>query len=121
MGISGGFYSGKKVLVTGHTGFVGYWLCRVLAQIGTKIVGYSIDVPNTTLQPEESDKLMSVKGDIRDKESLEKVFAKFQPELVFHLAAQTSTSKALTDPSYTYETMSWVHSTYWRLRERLHT
>ena len=104
MDICGGFYSGKRVLVTGHTGFVGYWLCRVLMHAGAETMGYSIDIPYVTLQPEDSDRLRSVKGDIRERESLEKLLAEFQPEFVFHLAAQTNASKALEDPSYTYET-----------------
>ena len=90
--------------MTGHTGFVGYWLCRVLKQAGAKTVGYSIDIPYATLQPEESDSLKSVTGDIRDKESLERVFSEYQPEIVFHLAAQSSAEKAQIDPTYTYET-----------------
>lgn len=90
--------------MTGHTGFVGYWLCRVLKQAGAKTVGYSIDIPYATLQPEESDSLKSVKGDIRDKESLERVFSEYQPEIVFHLAAQSMADKAQIDPTYTYET-----------------
>jgi CDP-glucose 4,6-dehydratase len=104
MNISGDFYSGKCVLVTGHTGFVGYWLSRVLKQAGAKIVGYSIDIPYSILQPEDSDNLKSVKGDIRDKESLVRVFVEYQPEIVFHLAAQSSAEKAQIDPTYTYET-----------------
>ena len=99
MRLFGDYYKGKTVLVTGHTGFVGYWLCRVLIHAGAKVIGYSLDEPGKKISTE----LISIVGDIRDKGHLSKVFDEYKPEVVFHLAAQTQKDQAILDPLNTYE------------------
>ena len=85
------FYKGKKVLVTGHTGFKGSWLCRVLIKYGAAVCGYSLPAPT---QPNlfalcgAEEQMRSVTGDVRDLERMQTVFREFQPEIVLHLAAQ---------------------------------
>ena len=101
------FYKGKKVLVTGHTGFKGSWLCRILVNMGAIVTGYSL-VPPTNPNLFElagvEDKIHSVIGDIRDLDKLKAVFAQAQPEVVLHLAAQPIVRDSYKDPVYTYET-----------------
>lgn len=101
------FYKGKKVLITGHTGFKGTWLCRILTGMGAQVTGYSLEAPTTpdlfSMSGVEA-KMDSVIGDIRDLAKLKETFAKAQPELVFHLAAQPIVRDSYKDPVYTYET-----------------
>lgn len=101
------FYRGKKVLVTGHTGFKGSWLCRMLTLAGAKVTGYALPAPTdpslfAIAGMEES--MDSVIGDIRDRNHLAAVFEAVQPELVFHLAAQPIVRESYENPVYTYET-----------------
>ena len=101
------FYKGKKVLVTGHTGFKGSWLCRILVNAGAEVSGYSLNPPTYPSLFEIAglkDKMNSVIGDIRDYEHLYQVFEEVQPEIVFHLAAQPIVRDSYKDPKYTYET-----------------
>lgn len=101
------FYKNKKVLVTGHTGFKGAWLCILLKKLGAKVIGYS-------LPPLEGECLFSIGevekgmtsifGDIRDRGKLEEIFDKERPEMVFHLAAQPLVRESYVNPVYTYET-----------------
>ena len=108
------FYKGKKVLVTGHTGFKGAWMCKVLAGAGADVTGYSLEPPTKPSLFEiaqiEKD-IHSVIGDIRDFHSLKKVFDEAKPEIVIHLAAQPIVRDSYIDPVYTYETnvMGTVH------------
>lgn len=101
------FYKGKKVFITGHTGFKGSWLCKILINAGAIITGYSIDVPTNPSLFEianiEKD-IISIKGDIRDLKSLKKAFDNANPEIVFHLAAQPLVIESYKNPVYTYET-----------------
>ena len=101
------FYRNKIVLVTGHTGFKGSWLCKMLINAGAKVIGYSLNAPTTpnlfSLAGIE-DKMVSVNGDIRDFNHLKEVFDKYQPECVFHLAAQPIVRDSYKEPRYTYET-----------------
>jgi CDP-glucose 4,6-dehydratase len=101
------FYKDKKVLVTGHTGFKGTWLCKVLINAGAEVTGFSLE-PNTEpsiFQLSGIEKRMkSVIGDIRDYAHLERVFNDFQPEIVIHLAAQPIVRDSYENPRYTYET-----------------
>lgn len=105
--ITKGFYKNKRVFVTGHTGFKGSWLCKVLANEGAIVTGYSLE-PTTKpslfeLASIEKD-ITSVIGDVRDYASLKKAFDDAQPEIVFHLAAQPIVRDSYKDPAYTYET-----------------
>lgn len=101
------FYKNKTVLVTGHTGFKGSWLCKILINLGANVIGYSLDAPTTpnlfTLSKIEN-KMVSIIGDIRDFEKLMSVFDKYKPEIVFHLAAQPIVRDSYKEPRYTYET-----------------
>lgn len=101
------FYQGKKVFVTGHTGFKGAWLCKILTNLGAKVTGYALQPPTNpnlfTIAGIEND-IDSVIGDIRDIKSLKNVFDATQPEIVFHLAAQPIVRDSYKEPAYTYET-----------------
>ena len=101
------FFKGKKVLVTGHTGFKGSWLCRILTDMGAEAAGYAKEPPTSPslFYGAGLDHTMdSIIGDIRDLEHLKQVFRQFQPEIVFHLAAQPIVRDSYKDPVYTYET-----------------
>ena len=101
------FYKNKKVLVTGHTGFKGTWLCKILINAGAQVCGYSLEPPTDpnlfTLSKIEKD-MQSIIGDIRDYNHLKKVFDEFKPEIVMHLAAQPIVRDSYKNPKYTYET-----------------
>ena len=101
------FYKGKKVFITGHTGFKGTWLCEILTKAGAIVTGYSINVPTNPSLFELSnmeEKIESITGDIRNLETLEKAFNEAKPEIVFHLAAQPLVIESYKNPVYTYET-----------------
>lgn len=101
------FYEGKKVLVTGHTGFKGTWLTRILVNAGAEVTGYSRCSEKNFSLFEVADikgKINHIKGDVRDLENLKKVFENIQPEIIFHLAAQPIVRDSYKDPVYTYET-----------------
>lgn len=101
------FFRGKKIFITGHTGFKGSWLCKMLINAGADVSGYS-------LLPEDKENLFSISenekymtsniGDIRDFDNLETVFNDFNPEIVIHLAAQPLVRESYQRPKYTYET-----------------
>ena len=101
------FYRGKKVFVTGHTGFKGTWLCRILIDAGAQVTGYSLPAPTTpnlfTLSG-IGKQMVSVIGDIRDLPKLKATFNAAQPEIVLHLAAQPIVRDSYKEPVYTYET-----------------
>ena len=101
------FYKGKKVFVTGHTGFKGTWLCRMLVNAGAIVTGYSLEPPtkpNLFALADLEGKMTSVIGDVRDMDGLKAAFDAAQPEIVLHLAAQPIVRDSYKDPRYTYET-----------------
>ena len=99
------FYRGKTVLITGHTGFKGSWLTRILINLGANVVGYSLE-PDEDHQLFEmaqiKDKIHHVIGDILDYDLLYKTFKKYKPEIVFHLAAQPIVIESYNNPRNTY-------------------
>ena len=101
------FYQNKRVFVTGHTGFKGTWLCRILLNAGAVVTGYSLEPPTNPNLFDLSDvkgRMTHVIGDIRDLKSLKAAFDAAQPEIVLHLAAQPIVRDSYKDPRYTYET-----------------
>lgn len=101
------FYKGKRILVTGHTGFKGTWMCKVLLQQGADVIGYalrpSLDRNLFDLSGVKKH-ITSIYGDIRDIDRLEKVFKEYKPEIVIHMAAQPIVRESYQNPRYTYET-----------------
>ena len=101
-------YKDKVVLLTGHTGFKGSWLAIWLNMLGAKVVGYSLDPysnrDNFVVSKLQSKLLADVRGDIRDQKKFNETIQKYQPELIFHLAAQALVKTAYNDPVETYET-----------------
>lgn len=101
------FYKGKKVLITGHTGFKGAWLCQILIMAGADVYGYSLEPPTSpnVFELLEIEKQMtSYIGDVRDYEKLKRVFEEVKPEIVLHLAAQPIVRESYKDPRATFET-----------------
>lgn len=101
------FYQGKRVFVTGHTGFKGTWLCRMLVGAGAIVTGYSLEPPtepNLFSLADLEKNMHSVIGDVRDYAALLTAFQTARPEIVFHLAAQPIVRDSYKDPRYTYET-----------------
>ncbi|MBO5566860.1 MAG: CDP-glucose 4,6-dehydratase [Succinivibrio sp.] len=101
-------YQGKTVLVTGHTGFKGSWLSIWLTMLGSKVIGYSLE-PYSPKDNYYASHLSEhihaeVLGDLRDSDKLEETIAKYQPEIIFHLAAQALVRESYVNPKYTYET-----------------
>jgi len=100
-----GTYMGKKVLLTGHTGFKGSWLALWLTQMGAKVVGYSLEAPSKPNHIELLDlDIISIISDIRDTATLNAVFEEHQPDIVFHLAAQPLVRYSYINPVETFET-----------------
>ncbi len=100
-------FKGKKVFITGHTGFKGSWMSYVLTYLGAQVTGYSLEPPTepslfavANLECE----VESIIGDVRDYEKLNREMKRVQPEFVFHLAAQPIVRESYLNPRYTYET-----------------
>ncbi len=101
------FYKGKRVFITGHTGFKGSWLCKILSNWGAEVTGYSLTPPTTPNLFDTANigaDINSVIGDIRDFDSLKKAFDDAKPEIVLHLAAQPIVRDSYKMPAYTFET-----------------
>lgn len=99
-------FKGKNVLVTGHTGFKGSWLSIWLRELGANVIGYALK-PNS-LKDNFSicglkNHIIDVRGDIRNQHLINKVFEKYKPDIVFHLAAQPLVRYSYMHPKYTYE------------------
>ena len=101
------FWHHRRVFVTGHTGFKGSWLCLQLAQAGADVAGFSDGVPTTPslyAAARVEELVTSVAGDVRDRDSVERALARHEPEVVFHLAAQSLVRRSFAEPVLTYET-----------------
>ena len=101
------FWKGKRILITGHTGFKGSWLAFWLKMLGAEICGYALapeTEPNLFENLQLASEIESVAGDVRDLENFEKCLKNFQPEIVFHLAAQSLVRKSYRAPIETYTT-----------------
>ncbi|MEG0618344.1 MAG: CDP-glucose 4,6-dehydratase [Bacilli bacterium] len=101
------FYKGKKVFITGNTGFKGSWLSKILLMAGADVLGYALE-PNTepnlyTILNLEG-QMKTITGDIRDYKLLYKSLNEFNPDIVIHLAAQPIVRESYKNPTYTYET-----------------
>jgi CDP-glucose 4,6-dehydratase len=108
------FYKGKKVFITGHTGFKGTWLCRILLQRGAEVSGFALEAPTAPslfVQTGTVKDIHSVSGDVRNRNALIKAVQEAQPEIVFHLAAQPIVRLSYREPAETYATnvMGTVH------------
>jgi CDP-glucose 4,6-dehydratase len=100
-------FAGKRVFLTGHTGFKGTWMTILLKELGADVAGYALP-PDTDRSHFDllglSSKIRHIVGDIRDKEHLHSAMQDFRPEYVFHLAAQALVRKSYSDPEYTFDT-----------------
>lgn len=104
-----GFYRGRRVLVTGHTGFKGAWMCLLLSRAGASVLGYSLDPPSSPslfsllrLDSEPPRGLASLHADILDLPGLSRAVADFDPEVVVHMAAQSLVRPSYDDPAGTF-------------------
>ncbi len=108
------FYQGKKVLLTGHTGFKGAWMLVLLNELGAEVKGYALEAPrkNDLFYAIEGDKLCDSQiADIRDRDSMTKAIVDFQPDVILHFAAQAIVRESYKTPVETFDTnvMGSVH------------
>jgi len=114
MSADASFWRGKRVLVTGHTGFKGSWLTLWLQALGAEVIGLALDPPSTPSLFERGrveEGMVSIHGDLRNLDDVLGVMETYRPEVVFHLAAQSLVRPSYQDPVYTYATnvMGTVH------------
>ncbi|MDA8985367.1 CDP-glucose 4,6-dehydratase [Candidatus Pelagibacter sp.] len=101
------FFNGKKIFITGHTGFKGSWLAYILFLSGAKVAGYSLKPKNkydNFYLLKLNKKIQNNFGDIRDKKKLSNLVKKFKPDIIFHLAAQPLVKESYRDPKFTFST-----------------
>lgn len=101
------FYKGKRIFITGHTGFKGSWLTRMLLLAGAAVTGFSLDTPTTPNLFSLSDvknRITSIYGDVRNLNFLKKTFYEASPDIALHLAAQPIVRDSYKNPHHTYET-----------------
>lgn len=99
------FFQNKKVLITGHTGFKGTWLTRILIEAGAQVIGYALESESDFFSVSKNEaEMISIIGDIGDLNHLKTVFTHHQPEIVFHLAAQPLVRLSYEKPVETYQT-----------------
>jgi CDP-glucose 4,6-dehydratase len=108
------FWRSKRVLITGHTGFKGSWLSLWLQSVGAEVVGYALGPPtepNLFTTAKVADAMISVLGDVLNRDHLQNTIEKYRPEFVFHLAAQSLVRQSYKNPVDTYATnvMGLVH------------
>lgn len=106
-GLFDNLFNGKRILITGHTGFKGSWLSIWLQWLGANVIGYALSPPTTPSLFEKADVsngMTSIIGDIRDLHNLKQVFIEHQPEIVVHMAAQSLVRRSYKKPIETYET-----------------
>jgi CDP-glucose 4,6-dehydratase len=107
LNITNNFWEGKKVLITGHSGFKGGWLSLWLQKLKADVIGYSLSIPTTPSFFEitkADDNMISIFGDMRDFNTLQNVISKYKPEIIFHLAAQSLVLSSYESPLDTYST-----------------
>jgi len=101
------FWRGKKVFLTGHTGFKGSWMSLWLQSLGAEVTGYSLEPPTSPSLFESASVasgMRSITGDVCDLPHLKQTMAEFKPEIVFHMAAQSLVRVSYEDPILTYQT-----------------
>jgi CDP-glucose 4,6-dehydratase len=101
------FWRGKRVLLTGHTGFKGSWMSHLLQRLGAEVTGYSLapaTSPSLFTVSKLDKKIHSKIGDVRDLQSLKQVYKECEPDIVFHMAAQALVRPSYVDPVSTYST-----------------
>ncbi|WP_239060669.1 CDP-glucose 4,6-dehydratase [Bacteroides sp. 519] len=108
------FFKGKRVLITGHTGFKGSWLSIWLHELGAEVIGISLDpvtAKDNFVLSKIGNKIIDLRGDVRNGQYLKDVFKRYQPDIVFHLAAQPLVRQSYQIPVETYETnvMGTIH------------
>ncbi len=105
--VSSGVWKGRKVFLTGHTGFKGGWLALWLARMGAQVRGYGLDPstePSLFFSARVGQGVEDIRGDLRDRATLDHAMREFRPEVVFHLAAQPLVRRSYADPLETYST-----------------
>jgi len=95
-------YRNKRVFITGHNGFKGSWMCKVLTDLGAKVCGYSIPVKDDTISYMRSG-VESIEGDVRNLKDLKDAVRSFSPDIAIHMAAQPLVRESYLGPAYTYE------------------
>ena len=101
------FWRNRRVLITGHTGFKGSWLCLWLERMGADVVGYALDPPTTPSLFESArvaELVESIRGDVRDTEHVTRVLREHDPDVIFHMAAQSMVRHSYEDPVESYST-----------------